>query len=676
MNQIDSRLTEEGEKVAAVAAAYYAELEGGFEKPVDIGPAQQQAIVTSKFDQGVNLSVYHYYPFFFIDELPQISVEKVRQVALAGYIYTQHLFRLDALIDRDIGEHDPARCKTFLQAALLHEKSLNILHSLFAPDSPFWHYLDIYHKEFSRAVFLEGAKHVGRISPYPDEERQQIARGKSAMAKVSVAALAILAQDEAKIAPLTTSQDWAAEGLQLYDDVNDWKRDYRKKSYSYPLTRIITEGGFESKMVDGTPPDAKTIGQVLYYSGFAQNLLEHVENCYQEALCSIDGLNCPNWVAYVEQLWGKCRKLKDDLNQIKDRTLSVYQKPAKNCPVPLPSVVEQARHFLESGQTDQGYWGDFHTTAFLSTGWVTGYVGAALGADRTSADVLANARRWLFDNQIPQGGWAYDEHLPIDADSTSWCLIFLSGLEGKTELSQGINALLTHQMAGDGGFRTYAISDPIREFMHLDVSTDFSGWCSSQLCVTAVAVQALLGAGLERDAQEIQSALAYIRKQQESDGYWESYWWDGRVYGTCHAIKALQMAGLDKGDKRRCHKAVQWLLRVQLKNGSWNNGIAGNGRPFHTALAIQALLSIGESKIQEAVAKGINWLLQEQVDDGSWRSYAILRVPHPWTLFPWEEHFLEQNNGTGVIVRDHLRQFTTATVLGALMDYQAVTKGD
>ena len=71
------------------------------------------------------------------------------------------------------------RCATFLRSAYLHERSLRVLQPLFPPSSPFWHYLETYHLEFAQAVFLEATKHVERISPYSEEERRQIAVGKS-----------------------------------------------------------------------------------------------------------------------------------------------------------------------------------------------------------------------------------------------------------------------------------------------------------------------------------------------------------------------------------------------------------------------------------------------------------------------------------------------------------------
>ncbi len=342
--------------------------------------------------------------------------------------------------------------------------------------------------------------------------------------------------------------------------------------------------------------------------------------------------------------------------------------------VSLSFALDQAAHFLESGQWPEGCWGDFHTSAGVSTGWVTGYVGLSLGQSGESFDALARAHRWSLDNQLSQGGWAYHPRLPADADSTSWCLLFLARLGGEREaLSKAVESLKAHQSPVDGGFSTYLAPSPIREIMGLSDSTDFSGWCSSQVCVTAVVTQALLQSGLERNSEEIQAALDHIRRQQDKAGYWEAYWWDGRMYSTCHCIKALKMAGTDE-DERCCQKAGQWLLSIQLEDGSWNNGVRGEGKPFHTALAVQALLETGGKSAREAAVQGIRWLLQKQVGNGSWRSYAILRVPHPWVLCPWKEQHSEGNEGTGIIVRDQHRLFTTATVLVALLAYRAVAE--
>jgi len=669
---LDSELEAEGKRVHDIVSAFYRKIEPIF-APQDVKPVPAGFEDSSDLVKGPEVTAYHYYPFLFAEEFPQVAIENVRQVAVAGQFYAERLLLQDKLIDEQMGEQTLLRHRAFLSTALLHEESLAILHSLFSSDSPFWRYLAGYHQEFAQAVFLERVKHLQTLSPYSEEEMRSIARGKSALAKASPTALAVLAGDGEKIEPLTTSQDFVAVAYQLYDDLQDWKKDYQRKNHSYLLTKIILEHGFETDLQAGAGPDAKTIGQILYYSGLAEGLLEEADHFYQEALHSVEGLNCPYWVKYVQRLQANCRRLKTDLSDIRKKTRSIYQRASREESVPLPLALSRAIHFLEESQSSEGYWSDFRNSAGESREWVTGYVGTALSRAGGNVNVSSKARDWITNNQFPEGGWGYHRGVVVDADSTSWCLQFLAGMGNETETrARAIEILKIHQSATDGGFRTYSAPDSIRKYMRVSDDIDCSGWCSSQTCVTGVALQTLLTSGGECAAKQIQGALEYIRRQQDESGCWEAYWWDGRMYSTYHCAKALRMAGTEE-DERYCQRASRWLLSIQLEEGSWHNGIAGVGRPFYTALAVQALLETGGEPAWEAASRGVRWLLHEQVTDGSWQSYPMLRIPYPWTRCPWKESaWREENEGTGIIVRDQHRLFTTATVLMSLVAYQTV----
>jgi squalene-hopene/tetraprenyl-beta-curcumene cyclase len=669
----DPELEAEGKEIHKTISLFYEKTLPAFTWPSGTELVEAGGEGDTDLVKGPDVTAYHYYPFLFAEVFPRVSYSDVRMVALSGQLYAEYLLLRDKLMDDQIGRRTLLWYRTFLYAGFLHEKSLGVLHSLFAPDSSFWQHFTAYHQEFTRSVFREKTRHLGALTAYPKEELHRIAIGKSAMAKASPTALAVLGHDEEKIEPLAASQDLVAIARQLYDDLLDWKKDYHRKSYSYLLTHVIMKHGFEQDVQAGNQPDVKTIGQILYYSGLAEALLDEANNYYREAACGIEGLNCSRWVKYIQHLQQDCQRLRNDLSEIRNKTLTVYQSPSKKKSASLSSALDQAIYFLESGQRPEGYWSDFRNSAGESTEWVTGYVGTALSRVEKVTDTLVRARDWITNKQFPQGGWGYHQGVVVDADSTSWCLLFLASLQSQPEIrSKAVEVLKTHQSHTDGGFRTYLVPDSIRGYMGVSDDVDCSGWCSSQLCVTAVAVLALLRNGLTRNSEEIQGALDYIREQQQDAGYWEAYWWEGRMYSTYHCVKVLRAAGAVKDDQC-CQRAVQWLLTTQLEDGSWNNGVMGEGRPFHTALALQALLAVGEESAWQAANRGIRWLLQEQVDDGSWRSYTMLRIPYPWTHYPWKEHlWREENTGTGIIIRDHRRYFTTATVLNALLQARSL----
>src|SRR5207245_1563248 len=144
----------------------------------------------------------------------------------------------------------------------------------------------------------------------------------------------------------------------------------------------------------------------------------------------------------------------------------------------------------------------------------------------------------ILERQDRVGGWGYGPGVPPDADSTSWCLLFLSmlGTLNRESREKASTFLLSHQSPLDGGFRTYAAPNQVGRYMRLDQSVSFEGWASSQTCVTGVAVRALLQAGAREGIEE---GLGYIRRTQTAEGYWNPYWWSEKLYGTVNCMDAL-----------------------------------------------------------------------------------------------------------------------------------------
>lgn len=336
----------------------------------------------------------------------------------------------------------------------------------------------------------------------------------------------------------------------------------------------------------------------------------------------------------------------------------------------IKMAVMKASEFLQSRQLPSGHWSDFKTNAGTSTDWVTGYVGYALikGAVIPPFSV-SRAIEVIQQDRFLKGGWGYNRWLTPDADSTASCLLFLccAGID-KEKLAVDLHVLKEHQK-GDGGFSTYNAPIDIRRIIRERDDHPMEGWCSTHLCVTVVALRTLLEFGLVSESPEVEKAIRFILSHQHPEGYWESYWWDGRIYATAFALMSLV-----KSQVQTCRgsieKAIQWLQSVQNYDGGWNNGVKGESIPFHTALALNALLVSDSVDHSLAIEKGISWLLSHQFENGSWRSHPILRVPSPDCLKPWEVHTWNVSSiGTGIIVTDQNQLFTTATALAMLGRY-------
>ncbi len=609
---------------------------------------------------------YVFYPLLFFPLFPGVPAQSVRKITLAGNLYFRYLISLDACID---AEQEP---KCLLTAHVLHEAALDILHELFEARSCFWKYFYTYGREFLTALARESECHRNPAAVPTVSDMQIIARGKSAYAKAATAALAALASREELLETLSASQDAFHIGLQLYDDVVDWNKDYTDGRYSYLLTTVLHMHGERDS---SKRPAVDLMGRMVYFSKAAESHLEMSRDYLQRAFNLVKGLECPEWIRIIAYRIQVVEELRKDLQKIREREQERVTRSRSSARVPTPQSdtslgdrMERVIRFLVANQESNGYFSDFFTSAGESTNWVTGYVGHALQATTSGMQAALGAKEALLRFRSPSGGWGYNQSIVVDCDSTSWALKFLltAGVS-PAELHKDFQVFLQHQKS-NGGFCTYQGSKEIARIIKVP-ENELQGWCSPQLCVSVVAVQVLEQSSHLAGGSEKALLIEYILSLQERDGFWESYWWDGRIYGTAHAI--IGLAGSEKREiPASLKKASAWLLAVQRKDGGWNNGHDGESSPFHTALALLGLLSYPKDHVAP-IKRGIQWLIDRQEEDGGWASQAILRVPKPNDMHPWNSTRWEKGStGVGILVRDQHRLFTTATVLGALGAYR------
>ena len=339
----------------------------------------------------------------------------------------------------------------------------------------------------------------------------------------------------------------------------------------------------------------------------------------------------------------------------------------------LAVSVEKAFNFMLSSHNADGLWSDFLTLAGESVFWVSGYVGYALirnGEPYKEGELLDKVGTGILENQNVDGGWGYGYGVPSDADSTSWCLLFLSrlGLQSQESREKALGFLLKHQSPVDGGFRTYASPADVGRYMKLGEGASFVGWSSSQMCVTAVAAQALIENG---SAKGVEEALEFIRDGQDVEGFWNPYWWSGKLYGTIHCMKALNSNGT-QDDNGLLDNAQEWIAERQLADGSWSDSFSQeSGWSFSTALALSGLMLSPNPSFSARIRNCVSWLLDRQLADGSWSSNHILRIPYPWTKEPWNQSFWkEDGKAINAVIKDQRRLYTTATVFAALKEYE------
>jgi squalene cyclase len=317
--------------------------------------------------------------------------------------------------------------------------------------------------------------------------------------------------------------------------------------------------------------------------------------------------------------------------------------------------------FLLAAQGRDGLWRDFETLAGEASDWPTGFIGTQLldaGVRGGPIDTAADA---LVERQQRDGGWGYHRDVPSDADSTACALSFLAATgRGRQAMERAGRCLRRHQDMRSGGVATYSDPEPIRRYLAVGRRSDLRGWCARHLEVTATAGRAFAAVPSSYFLAEANLAWRYVRPRQAADGGWSSYWWVGRHYPTLQAV-AL---GSALGDPRPAARAAGWALSEQLPSGAWG---APRAEPsaFATALSLAVLLRAGGHR--EAVKRGLLELVGLQQDDGGWPAHASMRIPPPHVAEPdGYESWRVDALGTGVVVRDHHRLFTTSACVSTL----------
>ncbi len=126
----------------------------------------------------------------------------------------------------------------------------------------------------------------------------------------------------------------------------------------------------------------------------------------------------------------------------------------------------------------------------------------------------------------------------------------------------------------------------------------------------------------------IERCIVFLLKEQEADGSWFGRWGSNYIYGTWSVLTGFASAGVS-AKQPSVSRAVAWLKSQQHKDGGWGESPCSyqdaklsaeftTSTPFHTALAVLALLAAEESACAE-VAAGVDYLLDTQQANGVWQ---------------------------------------------------------
>lgn len=331
----------------------------------------------------------------------------------------------------------------------------------------------------------------------------------------------------------------------------------------------------------------------------------------------------------------------------------------------LTTVIGRAIEFLCQGRNVHGLWSDFLLPTGESDGWVTGYTGSVLaGCGSESAQTVCRDVWRIFGADrvfSGHGGWAFNKWSPEDADSTSWGIRFAIklGLGEKFRVDIARKFLSAH-ICPTGGVSTFILEDKVRKFLGRRTEGTVTGWMEPHVCVTAAA------AGIPGFGTPL---IPWLVKQQQTEGFWEGYWWSDPEYCTAVAVEAVAMHGYPENSTNICH-AQEWIRSSLGSRDCITNPDFPEGSPFATSLALRVLLAGQSFPEDEGNCRNLlAWLLEHQRADGSWQPSARLRVPDAAISGPdkLRDRIDRRDHQWEVSSIDQHAVFSTATVLDALI---------
>jgi squalene-hopene/tetraprenyl-beta-curcumene cyclase len=288
----------------------------------------------------------------------------------------------------------------------------------------------------------------------------------------------------------------------------------------------------------------------------------------------------------------------------------------------------------------------------VSPVWDTGLVVHALMEvkDERADAAVARGLEWLKPLQVLDvkgdwagerpdvrpGGWAFqyrNDYYP-DLDDTAVVVMALDrareraapNADYKMSIARGAEWVegLQSRNGGWGAFdadNTYYYLNNIPFADHgalLDPPTeDVSGRCLGML----------MQLGAAKDDPRVKAGVDYLARVQMKDGSWFGRWGVNYIYGTWSALAGLNAAGLE-ADHPVMKRAADWLISIQNEDGGWGESCDSYKLDYkcyerapsvasQTAWALLGLMAAGQVD-HPAVARGIRYLKATQADDGLW----------------------------------------------------------
>jgi len=247
---------------------------------------------------------------------------------------------------------------------------------------------------------------------------------------------------------------------------------------------------------------------------------------------------------------------------------------------------------------------------------------------------------WAVKNRRSQpGGWAFEfeNRFYPDVDDSAVVVMALQGVKLPDErlkqaaIARAVNWINSMQCQ-EGGWAAFDL-DNNQGWLNYHPYADLKAMIDPNTAdVTARVLEMVASCNLSLDSTILERAIAYLVREQETEGCWFGRWGVNYIYGTSGVLSALPAIAPQK-TQGNIKRGVAWLIGCQNSDGGWGETCRSYDDPTlkgqgpstasQTAWALIGLIAaskaIGElTSSDEAMKQGVSYLLKTQQTDGTW----------------------------------------------------------
>ncbi len=299
----------------------------------------------------------------------------------------------------------------------------------------------------------------------------------------------------------------------------------------------------------------------------------------------------------------------------------------------------------------------------VSPVWDTAWVMRSLVESGLDPDhpTMVRAGEWLLNKQIldygdwsvknrqgEPGAWAFEfeNRFYPDVDDTAVVVMALDAVKlpnEKLKLAAIARAVkwIASMQCKPGGWAAFDL-DNDQDWLNSIPYADLKAMIDPNTAdVTARVLEMLGSCKLSIAPEKLQRSLAYLLREQETEGCWFGRWGVNYIYGTSGVLSALSVIAPEK-TRLSIERGAAWLASCQNPDGGWGETCKSYNNPdlkglgpstaSQTAWAILGLIDAGKAigtSAELAILRGVNYLLETQHSDGTWNEAEFTGTGFP-----------------------------------------------